>query len=218
MNWQEFTALVVLATAMSFSPGPNTTLSTALAANHGLKYALLFVCAVPIGWSLLLSICVFGLGALLLAAPLLTSAIKVIGIGYLLYLAAKLATLTDLFTGGQSQIKTTIKNTSTGERGRLNVSFIEGVAMQFFNIKAWMLALSIVSGWIAGRANPGERFAIVLPLMLAFAFFSNLTYALVGSLLRDWLAGPQGSGQRLMWFNRVMALVLVATAFWMATI
>ena len=152
------------------------------------------------------------------AVPLLTSAIRVIGIGYLLYLAAKLATLTDLFTGGQSQIKTTIKNTSTGERGRLNVSFIEGVAMQFFNIKAWMLALSIVSGWIAGRANPGERFAIVLPLMLAFAFFSNLTYALVGSLLRDWLAGPQGSGQRLMWFNRVMALVLVSTAFWMATI
>ncbi|MEO7886906.1 MAG: LysE family translocator, partial [Polaromonas sp.] len=35
MNWQEFTALLVLATAMSFSPGPNTTLSTALGANHG---------------------------------------------------------------------------------------------------------------------------------------------------------------------------------------
>ena len=33
MTWQEFTALLVLATAMSFSPGPNTTLSTALAAN-----------------------------------------------------------------------------------------------------------------------------------------------------------------------------------------
>jgi hypothetical protein len=25
MNWQEFTALLALATAMSFSPGPNTT-------------------------------------------------------------------------------------------------------------------------------------------------------------------------------------------------
>jgi len=32
MNWQEFPALFVLATAMSFTPGPNTTLSTALAA------------------------------------------------------------------------------------------------------------------------------------------------------------------------------------------
>ena len=216
MNWQEFIALLILATAMSFSPGPNTTLSTALAANHGLKHALLFVCAVPIGWGLLLSICVFGLGALLLAAPLLTSTIKVIGVGYLLYLAAKLAKLTDLFKAGQPQIQTAMLTASAERPARLDVSFAEGVAMQFVNIKAWMLALSIVSGWIAGRANPGERFAIVLPLMLAFAFFSNLTYAMVGALLKDWLGGPNGSGQRLTWFNRLMALVLVSTAFWIA--
>lgn len=49
MNWQAFTALLVLATAMSFTPGPHTTLSTALAANHGLRRAMPFVCAVPVG-------------------------------------------------------------------------------------------------------------------------------------------------------------------------
>ena len=36
MPFVEFTALLALATAMSFTPGPNTTLSTALAANRGL--------------------------------------------------------------------------------------------------------------------------------------------------------------------------------------
>ena len=214
MNLQEFTALLVLATAMSFSPGPNTTLSTALAANHGFKRALFFVCAVPVGWGLLLTLCVFGLGALLLAVPLLASAIRAIGVGYLLWLAFKLAKLKDLFHWGQTQNKTI----PADNPAQLDVSFIEGVAMQFVNIKAWMLALAIVSGWIAGRANPGERFAIVLPLMLAFAFFSNLTYALVGALLKNWLEGPNGSGSRLTWFNRAMALVLVLTAFWMATI
>ena len=224
MNWQEFTALLVLATAMSFSPGPNTTLSTALAANHGFKRTLFFVCAVPVGWGLLLTLCVFGLGALLLAVPLLASAVKAIGVGYLLWLAFKLSKLTDLldwfrFNGGRlNGSQTPNKPRPTDGLARLDISFLEGVAMQFVNIKAWMLALAIVSGWIAGRANPGERFAIVLPLMLAFAFFSNLTYALVGALLKDWLAGPNGSGGRLMWFNRAMALVLVLTAFWMATL
>ena len=218
MNWQEFTALLVLATAMSFSPGPNNTLSAALAANHGLKSALSFICAVPIGWGLLLSVCVFGLGALLLAVPLLTSAIKIIGVGYLLYLAARLAKLNAPFNWRERPAKTIIDRASTEHPVRLKVSFVEGIAMQFVNIKAWMLALSIVSGWIAGRANPGERFAIVLPLMLAFAFLSNLTYAMVGALLKDWLAGPNGSDQRLLWFNRMMALVLVSTAFWIATI
>ena len=213
MNWQELSALLVLATAMSFSPGPNTTLSTALAANHGLKRALRFVCAVPVGWGLLLSLCSLGLGALILAVPLLKLAVQAIGVGYLLFLAVK------LFNWGQTPINSPVSSSNNPPgASKLNVTFLQGVAMQFVNIKAWMLALAIVSGWIAGRANIGERFAIVLPLMLAFAFFSNLTYALVGALLKDWLAGPNGSGQRLMRFNRAMALVLVMTAFWMATI
>ena len=200
MNWQEFIALLVLATAMSFTPGPNTTLSAALAANHGIKRALPFVCAVPVGWGALLGLCTLGLGALVLAAPLLGWAIKLAGVAYLLYLALKIARSRQL---------------SPHEAARLSVTFWQGAALQFVNIKAWMLALSIVSGWIAGRADPALRFAVVLPVMVAFAFASNLSYALAGSLLRDWLAGPAGSGRRLVGFNRAMAAVLVATAFWM---
>ena len=200
MNWQEFTALLVLATAMSFTPGPNTTLSTALAANHGLRRALPFVCAVPVGWGVLLGVCTLGLGALVLALPLLSWTIKLVGVVYLLWLAAKIARSRQL--GG-------------ADAARLNVTFWQGAALQFVNIKAWMLALAIVSGWIAGRDDPAMRFAVVLPVMLAYAFASNLSYALAGSLLRDWLSGPAGTGRRLMWFNRAMAAALVVTAVWM---
>ena len=42
--------------------------------------------------------------------------------------------------------------------------------------------------------------------MVVFAFTSNFAYALVGSLLRSWLA----QGRRLLWFNRVLALVLAS--------
>lgn len=200
MNWQEFTALLVLATAMSFSPGPNTTLSTALAANHGLRRAMPFVCAVPVGWGALLSLCALGLGALLLAVPLMALAVKVIGVLYLLWLASKIARSRQL---------------SEADAEKMNVGFWQGAALQFVNIKAWMLALAIVSGWIAGRADPGLRFAVVLPVMLVYAFASNLLYALAGSLLREWLSGPECTGRRLRGFNLVMAGVLVATAIWM---
>jgi threonine/homoserine/homoserine lactone efflux protein len=210
MNWQEFTAFLVLATAMSFTPGPNTTLSTALAANHGLRRALPFVCAVPVGWGVMLLVCTLGLGALVLAMPLLGWAVKLIGKAYLLWLAFKLM-------GVRFQIRnwnrTPIK--LKADAPHMHVTFWQGAALQFVNIKAWLLALAIASGWIAGRADPGLRFAVVLPVMLAFAFTSNLTYALAGSLLRDWLRGPEGTGQRLLAFNRVMAAVLVVTAVWM---
>ena len=199
MNWQEFTALLILTLAMSFSPGPNTTLATALAANHGIRRTLPFICAVPVGWAALLAVCTLGIGALVLAVPLLAWAVKLVGLAYLLWLAWKIAQSHQLRAAAAP----------------LQVTFWQGAALQFVNIKAWMLALAIVSGWIAGRANPGLRFAVVLGVMLVFAFASNLSYALAGSLLRDWLSGPKGTGRRLIWFNRGMAAVLVVTAIWM---
>ena len=198
MPFAEFTALLVLATAMSFTPGPNTTLSTALAANRGLPQAIRFVCAVPVGWSALLLLCAGGLGAMVVAVPLLRLAIKGLGIGYLLWLAWKLAQSARLTEASTAQ---------------LSVGFWQGTALQFVNIKAWLLALTIVAGWIAGREDALPRLAIVLPVMVFFAFTSNLTYAATGALLRQWLA----QGNRLLWFNRCMALVLVLTAAWMTT-
>ena len=203
MNSVEFTALLVLATAASFTPGPNTTLSTALAANFGLRRALRFVLAVPVGWGLLLSLCAGGVGALVVALPWLRLGLQTLGVVYLLWLAFK------LFRSGASLTQ--------ADPSRLNVTFWQGVMLQFLNIKAWMLALTVVAGWLAGREDAVARFAIVLPLMLAFGLASNLTYALVGSLLRNWLSGPANSGTRLRWFNRFMAAVLVLTAAWMAT-
>jgi threonine/homoserine/homoserine lactone efflux protein len=204
MTDTELTALLILATATSFTPGPNTTLSTALAANRGLRGALHFVCAVPVGWGLLFVLCAAGLGALVVAVPLLRWGILAGGLAYLLWLASRLARSRAL---------------SEADHTRLNVTFWQGVALQFLNIKAWMLALSVVAGWIAGRPDATERTLQVLPLMLAFAFFSNLLYALVGSLLRGWLAGPVvagvATGGRLLAFNRGMAGVLVLTAVWM---
>ena len=196
MPLQEFTALLVLATAMSFTPGPNTTLSTALAANHGLRRSLRFVLAVPVGWVLLLALCALGVGALVTGIPALRWAIKGVGIAYLLWLAFKLSRSGQLAQAQQTQ---------------LQVGFGQGVLLQFVNIKAWLLALTIVAGWVAGQSDVTTRMLVVLPVMALYALSSNLLYACIGAALRQWLA----QGQRLLWFNRGMAALLVLTAIWM---
>jgi len=203
MSGAELTALLLLCTAVSFTPGPNTTLSAALAANFGLRRALRFVFAVPVGWSLLLGLSTCGVGALVVSVPPLRLAVTASGVAYLLWLAYRLWSAHQLPQAGNSQ---------------LNVTFWQGVLLQFLNIKAWLLALTVVAGWLAGRADIGSRFALVLPLLLGFALASNLSYALMGTLLRQWLADTQHGGRRLRWFNRSMSLVLVATAAWMATV
>ena len=196
MPLSEFTALLLVATAASFTPGPNTTLSTAIAANRGLRGAMRFVCAVPVGWGLLFLACALGVGALIVAVPALRWAVLALGTAYMLWLASRLARSGTL---------------ASADARKLDVTFWQGVLLQFLNIKAWMLALSVVAGWIAGRPDATERTLQVLPLLLAFGFFSNLTYATTGSLLRGWLA----HGQRLLVFNRCMAAALVLTAVWM---
>ena len=197
MNWSEFSALLLLATAATFTPGPNTTLATAIAANRGLRGSLRFVCSVPTGWALLVGLCGVGLGALVLAVPALRWGILLTGVGYMLWLALRLARSGHLNQANESQ---------------LDVSFLEGVGLQFLNIKAWMLALTVVAGWVAGHTDWGWRLvAWVLPVMIAFGFSSNFTYAMIGSLLRNWLS----QGKRLLWFNRIMSLALVLTAIWM---
>ncbi len=204
LNPTEWTALFVFCTAMSFSPGPNTTLATALAANHGLRRALRFCVAVPAGWVLLMLSCGLGLGALILGVPALRWGVKLLGVGYMVWLAWKLS--------GAAQL-------AQVDARKLDISFVAGMGMQFLNIKAWMLALTLTAGWVVNAAgqpspNPGERLAIICAVMVVFAFTSNFTYALVGSLLRQYLA----QGRRLLWFNRMLALVLLLTAAWMVSV
>jgi threonine/homoserine/homoserine lactone efflux protein len=204
MSTTELTALLLFCTAMSFSPGPNTTLSTALAANLGLRGALKFCVAVPTGWTLLMLACGLGVGALVQGVPALRWGVKLLGVAYMLWLAWKLA--------GAARM-------SEVDASRLNVTFLQGVGLQFLNIKAWMLGLALTAGWVVNAAgqpatNPGERLALICLVMVFFAFTSNLTYAVMGSLLRQWLS----QGQRLVWFNRSLSAVLVATALWMLTV
>lgn len=195
MNAAELSALLILATASSFTPGPNTTLSTALAANRGLRGALHFVLAVPVGWGLLYTLCAAALGALVMAVPALRWAIVLGGAAYLLWLARRLWDS---------------RQPNQANDARMDVGFTQGVMLQFINIKAWLLALSIVAGWVAGQPDAIHRYLQTLPLMLFFAFSSNFTYALIGAMLRHWLA----QGQRLHLFNRLMALLLIASAAW----
>ena len=196
MTSSEISALLVLATVSSFTPGPNTTLSTAMAANHGLKHAMRFVMAVPVGWGILFTLCATGLGGLVVAWPPLRWAIVVLGNAYLLWLASR------LWRSGSLQ---------QADSSKLQVGFVQGVGLQFLNIKAWMLALAIVAGWVAGRDDAAVRTLILLPIMVGYGFVSNLTYALAGSMLRHWLS----LGRRLLMFNRCMAVALIATVLWL---
>ena len=200
MSSDELFALIALATVGTFTPGPNTALSATIAANHGLRRALPFVCAVPAGWGLLLILNAAGLGLMVLGFPPLRWGLLAAGVLYLLWLAFKLASTQRLSEAAQGPI----------------VGFKQGVMLQFINIKAWFLALSVVSGWVIGHDDTLARLLETLPIFMFFGLSSNLTYAWIGASLRHWLRGPNDTAKRLQWFNRSMAVALLGTVVWMA--
>jgi len=199
MSSAELFALIALATVGTFTPGPNTALSATLAANHGLRRALPFVCAVPAGWGVLLILNAAGLGVMVLGFPPLRWGLLAAGVLYLLWLAWRLASTQCLSEAAQGPI----------------VGFKQGVMLQFINIKAWFLALSVVSGWVIGHDDTLARLLETLPIFMFFGLASNFTYAWIGASLRHWLRGPDDTARRLQWFNRCMALALLGTVVWM---
>ena len=187
----------------AITPGPVNVLALRHGSHGPRRQALLYVLGASLSYGAIVALMGLFATQMALLLPQLAGSAQWVCAAYLLWLAWKLSQARQL---------------SEASAAALSVGFWQGAALQFVNIKAWMLALAIVSGWVAGHNDPGQRLAIVVPTMMGFAFSSNFLYATMGSLLRDWLRGPEGSGVRLRLFNRCMALVLVATALWMAVL
>ena len=200
MSLPELVALFIFCAVMTLSPGPNTMLTTAIASNEGLRKAIPFTLAVPIGWLLILLITGLGIGTLVIQLPILRWFIQIAGCAYLLWLAYLLSRHRQFQTINSSKLK---------------ITFIKGVALQFLNIKVWLLTVTVTSTWIINAEgqtsiNQYDRLALACFEVMFFAFASNFSYALIGALVRNWLL----RGKRLLIFNRILAALLAATAIW----
>lgn len=195
MPLDQLLALITLAVAGSFTPGPNNTIATVTAANHGFRAAVPHMLGVPLGFASMLVAGSLGVAAVLIAHPLLAQLIKWLGIAYLLYIAWLIA-----------------RASSLGDRTLARpLTFWQSAAFQYANPKAWMLAAATAATFMAQGANVARTSVIVVVYALA-AFSSLVLWAALGAALQAWLR----QGQRLRVFNLVMGALLAATALWMS--
>jgi threonine/homoserine/homoserine lactone efflux protein len=194
MPAEQLSALLLLAIVGSFTPGPNTTIATVTGAHYGVRATVPHMLGVPFGFAMMLVAGALGISAAMLATPWLPLALKWIGIAYLLWIAWQIA--------GSS-------GSATGTVMR-PFSFWQSAAFQFVNPKAWMLTMATVATFMGDPFSRTRLGLIVLVFVIA-AFASLVLWAAVGAGLREWLA----VGTRLRSFNRIMGLMLAATAVWM---
>ncbi|GAB4381862.1 LysE family translocator [Albidovulum sp.] len=184
-----FPALVALAVATLFTPGPNNAMLAASGANFGFRGTLRHLLGVATGFPLMMLVVGLLLGELFQASALLRETLRWGGAAILLWIAWKIAT-----AGGLGR----------GSAPARPMRYAEAVAFQWINPKAWSMAVSATSQFVSPAA-PAQSAAVVSAVFLTLGLVSAATWTLAGRSIARWLT-TEG---RLRIFNLVMAGLIV---------
>jgi threonine/homoserine/homoserine lactone efflux protein len=190
MTYDLILATVTFAFVSTITPGPNNLMLMASGVNWGLRRTVPHLAGVSLGVVAMVLVLGAGLAQVFLRYPAVAVALKVASLGYMLWLAWRIATAAAP-EGGAG-------------RGR-PLSFLQAAGFQWVNPKVWAMSLTGISVYSGGGGIAG-----ILPVALAFLMVgppSNFTWVVMGRALRRALADPVA----LRRFNLAMALLLVAS-------
>ncbi|WP_045836620.1 LysE family translocator [Hyphomicrobium sp. 99] len=192
MSLHLYLSLLTFVFVSAMTPGPNNTMLLTSGVNFGFDRTRPHVLGVTIGFTIMIVAVALGIGRVFTAFPTVFSALRIVSIGYLLWLAWRIA------TAGTSDPVVTDKARP--------MTFLEAALFQWVNPKGWMVALSVAANYV----SPENLWADVLVLAATFltvSLISATSWAFFGTSLRPLLADQQ----RVRIFNVAMAVALVAS-------
>lgn len=182
-------ALGIFAFSTSITPGPNNIMLMSSGANYGVRRTLPHLLGVVCGFALMLILVGLGGGVLFDNFPLAFQLVKVVGMGYMSYLAFRIA------TAGQRQF---------GETTGRPMTFMQTVLFQWVNGKAWIM----VTGAVATFTTAGDDYLLQVALMTATFISIGLPCNVIWLLCGRALKGLLESAARQRMFNMLMGTLL----------
>ncbi len=196
MSYEIFIALLGFAFVATVTPGPNNAMLVASGANFGVWRSLPHMVGISIGFPVMIACVGIGLMQVFDLVPALDTALKVVSVAYLLWLAWKIATSAPRLPDAP-------------ETGGVPLSFWQAAAFQWVNPKAWSMATYAIVNFATDDAG-ARSLSSVLIAALTFAIVSVpsvTTWTVLGQQMRRFLTSPT----RLRIFNWSMAVLLVLT-------
>lgn len=163
MSLEAVSALIGVAVAMTWAPGPNNAMLSALGANFGWRRSVSHVMGVTVGFPVMLVVVALGFIRGLDAFPVIVDIFGWIGLIMLAWLAWRIATAA---------------GTAEGIQGSPLV-FLEAIAFQWVNPKAWALAIHIIAGYALGEAVLSNTL-LAAGVFLFSGLASSCTWAVFG--------------------------------------
>lgn len=164
--------LVLFALISTLSPGGATTLATASGAQFGFRRSIPLLAGIAVGLACLAAAAAAGLASLLLAAPSLQLAMKLIGSAYLLWLAWKIG------RSGPPAPKSALAGPTR---------FWGGAGLLLLNPKGWAMALGAAASFALLASGP-LQLALLLGATFGLAASASLSlWCVAGLVLARWL-------------------------------
>lgn len=193
-----FTQVLLFALSITTTPGPNNIMLIASSVNWGVMRTLPHALGIIVGVPMVVGLAALGLSQIILANAWLYRGIQLLGAGYLIFLAWKIATA----TGRINASSTAAAPNTKGQP----ITFFQALVFQWANPKNWLA----VTGTASLLGTVDDQLIVVSVVTMAFfcaAIVSCSLWTIGGRQLSRWLEG----GNRRIWFNRVMGLLLVGS-------
>lgn len=185
----------------SITPGPNNLMVMASGAAFGMRATIPHIAGIAVGFAVLLSAVVFGLGALLDQMPVLWSVLKWGGVIWLCYLAWQLARPAVFWTPPDT-------GSASGPGNARPMTLVEAALFQWVNPKAWTMAVAVTVAYADIATAAWQRALIMSLVFAAIAPLCNGTWLVAGRVIRSVLADDVWGRVSLL----VMAFMIVLSA------
>lgn len=195
-----FISLVGFAIVSSFTPGPNNLLLMSSAALYGWQRTMPHMIGVLLGFAVLMTIAVSGLGAAVLQWPKLLITVRVLGALWLTWMSWR-------FIRSAISRPVGADSANVAPIGR-PFRLYEAMLFQWINPKALILAVSSAGAFVSITDSAYLRTVIVVGVFFVVGLFSLTSWTFAGSALNRLLA----SGKSATWMNLGMGLLLLVTA------
>ena len=189
MTHETLIALALYALVTSVTPGPNNLMLLASGVNFGFRQTIPHMLGISLGFTAMVALVGFGLGAVLTLFPIVFNVLRVLALVYMVWLSWKLASSGSL---------------GSGDAKARPMTFIEAALFQWINPKAWAMALTATTLYTV----PDMYYLSVILVAGTFGVInlpSVSCWAGFGVALRGFLSVPA----RLRIFNVGMAVLLL---------
>jgi threonine/homoserine/homoserine lactone efflux protein len=198
MNWELFTAFLLITTVLVLTPGPIVTLIIATGAREGTRAALTTVLGTTLGNAVLLGAIAFGLGFVLKNAAVLFDILRWIGAGYLIWLGIQAWR-------------------HAGERAAdvppaAHVHIWRGFAVALSNPKTIAFFTAFLPQFVDPSLPVERQLAVMCAVSVVLAAFTDSSWAVAAGLGRAWFM----TSWRARLLGRLSGVALIGGGIWLS--